>query len=53
MGQSARDRQRMLKLLLGVNLKLVRNIHVLGPFEHLRIGHIGDNGLVFGGKDLH
>src|SRR5215471_5965640 len=43
----SRDDQGMIELLLGVFFKLSRNVHVLGAGKHLRINHVGDDGLIF------
>ena len=39
--------QRVLQLLAGVLLELLRDGHVLGALEHLRVHDVGDDRLVF------
>ena len=41
------DRQRMIELLLGVQLELAGDVHVLRTLEHLGIDDVGDDRLVF------
>src|SRR5262245_28535356 len=36
----------MIELLLGVDLELSSNVHILGASEHLGIDHVGDDGLI-------
>src|SRR5580698_7609653 len=45
-----REDQRMIELLLGVDLELGSDIHVLSPAEHLGINDVGDDGLIFARK---
>ena len=40
----------MIKLLLGVDLELRGDVHVLIAAEHLGIDPVGDDGLIFPGK---
>ena len=42
-----REDQGMIELLLGVNLELRRDVHVLGAAQHLGIHDVRDDGLVF------
>src|ERR1019366_4750840 len=41
-----RDGDRMLEFLAGMRLELRRDRHVFGALEHLRVHHVGDDGLV-------
>jgi hypothetical protein len=38
--------ERMVQLLFGMNRELIRDIHVSGALEHLRIVHVGDDRLI-------
>src|SRR5580704_14850734 len=46
----AREDQRMIELLLGMDFELGGYIHVLGAAEYLGINDVGDDGLVFAAK---
>lgn len=41
------DLQRMVKLFPGMNLQFSGDVHVCGPFEHLRVVDIGNDRLIF------
>jgi hypothetical protein len=47
-----RDDQGMIELLLGVDLELVGDVHVLGAAEHLGIDYVADDRLIFASKGL-
>src|SRR4029450_10555453 len=42
----SRQDQRMIELLLGVDLELSSDVHILGTTEHLGIDHVGDDGWI-------
>ena len=46
----ARDDQGMIEFLLGVDLELRGDVHVLGAGEHLGIDYVADDRLIFASK---
>ena len=42
--------ERVRQLLAGVHLELLRDVHVLGALEHLRVHDVGDDRLVLAGE---
>src|SRR5579862_919531 len=46
----ARDDQGMIEFLLGVDLELGSDVHVLGAGEHLGIDYVADDRLIFASK---